>query len=791
MIELIVKKEEREINRYFLPQGVTTLGRAEDNGIILDDSCVSRRHACIKVEGARVSIEDMGSGNGTFQGEARIEKKELSDGDEIVIEPFRLLLRKDKQDAKKPADSTRPVPSTRPPPSARLESPPSRAAREPGGSAAGGPRLEVVRGTGGPFLLPDDQEASIGRSDEAVITLKDPSSSRKHASVEKTRKGWLLRDLGSANGTYVNGASVKEVALADGDIILIGNTELRFVDPMAAQIAAPPTPPPSTKPVNAGRGGGPSRGKSAPAPMRYEEPEESLPRATDDMDVMDDDRNTSQPSFAGAMPGELGAGGGTEVGGPPPAFGGRGGSSSSMESTGEADLYANGGSNEGTGGYDDLSGPDANTGYDDQFGGGNDQFDNGNGGNEFGMELGEGALFPGGERPPDSLVGRYIFSLKTNGRTRLITGGVAVLFLIVLIGKSQSGPASSGGGGPSGYVRELDKQQQLTLDTMQVFERDALNAIDPAKGEQRDYGTAFERYGRIVMFANKPEMTKVLESEVLARRATDAIYTMHEALIIKRLQDVTRRGEMNDEERQKNIANFTKEGDTAYARAKKTRNVGEWGKAIKAYTALLELNPPKKDEIQARLAESKQEQGKLLGAISAAGLEKLKRDCAAMLQQGQARARRATSKDHLEAIKIFERVINMDPGNRTEYPGLAQASINASKKKLKDLARPLRDQGAAAKAKLDYLSARRSFRAARTTDPYDPTTTSELAGVQEECIRNARRQISEAKAYMAADNFEEASKSLKLAGQYADTSETKEYQQIQDLIKTIKRNTER
>ena len=51
MIELIIKKDDREINRYFLPQGVTTLGRAEDNTIILDDSCVSRKHARIKVEG--------------------------------------------------------------------------------------------------------------------------------------------------------------------------------------------------------------------------------------------------------------------------------------------------------------------------------------------------------------------------------------------------------------------------------------------------------------------------------------------------------------------------------------------------------------------------------------------------------------------------------------------------------------------------------------------------------------------------------------------------------------------
>src|SRR5882724_6208047 len=108
MIELIIKKDDREINRYFLPQGVTTLGRAEDNTIILDDSCVSRRHARIKVDGGKVSIEDLGSGNGTFFGEQKIEREELSDGDEVVIEPFRLLLHKD-NNPQKVVDSTRPV----------------------------------------------------------------------------------------------------------------------------------------------------------------------------------------------------------------------------------------------------------------------------------------------------------------------------------------------------------------------------------------------------------------------------------------------------------------------------------------------------------------------------------------------------------------------------------------------------------------------------------------------------------------------------------------------------------
>jgi len=69
---------------------------------------------------------------------------------------------------------------------------------------------------------------SIGRSQECDVTLDDQSVSRRHAEVHvEDGQAWIL-DLGSTNGTEVNGARAQRTQLTDGDRIVIGQTELRF-----------------------------------------------------------------------------------------------------------------------------------------------------------------------------------------------------------------------------------------------------------------------------------------------------------------------------------------------------------------------------------------------------------------------------------------------------------------------------------------------------------------------------------------------------------------------------------
>jgi len=97
---------------------------------------------------------------------------------------------------------------------------------------------EINEGSGGPadwLVLPDgrrvgiaDEIITIGRLPECAIALDDPNVSRRHAQVRREGPYVVVVDLGSTNGTKVNGSTVREQRLAAGDSITIGMTTLRF-----------------------------------------------------------------------------------------------------------------------------------------------------------------------------------------------------------------------------------------------------------------------------------------------------------------------------------------------------------------------------------------------------------------------------------------------------------------------------------------------------------------------------------------------------------------------------------
>ena len=69
----------------------------------------------------------------------------------------------------------------------------------------------------------------VGRSPVNDVTVDDPMSSEKHFRMEfEQDQPIFLEDLGSTNGTYVNGKRIRKVELHDNDLIKIGRTELRF-----------------------------------------------------------------------------------------------------------------------------------------------------------------------------------------------------------------------------------------------------------------------------------------------------------------------------------------------------------------------------------------------------------------------------------------------------------------------------------------------------------------------------------------------------------------------------------
>jgi len=81
---------------------------------------------------------------------------------------------------------------------------------------------------GGRFPLRGDLVA-LGRARECEIHLSDPNISRRHAEIRLDGDSYAVFDLGSTNGTELNGQQIKHARLSDGDVIAIGQTELTFV----------------------------------------------------------------------------------------------------------------------------------------------------------------------------------------------------------------------------------------------------------------------------------------------------------------------------------------------------------------------------------------------------------------------------------------------------------------------------------------------------------------------------------------------------------------------------------
>lgn len=79
----------------------------------------------------------------------------------------------------------------------------------------------------------------VGRIGPAEVLLEDDSVSRRHAEIVKTGQRFSVRDLGSSNGTFLNGERVVEAELQPGDVVCFGVVELTFVVPGADKPAKP------------------------------------------------------------------------------------------------------------------------------------------------------------------------------------------------------------------------------------------------------------------------------------------------------------------------------------------------------------------------------------------------------------------------------------------------------------------------------------------------------------------------------------------------------------------------
>lgn len=183
--------------------GVVRVGAADDNDIVLPAAKqVQPQHLELQFEARRgitLSVVDRGAVV-HVNGRPVREKAILRLGDMVGVGSVRMVIRPD-------AD--------------RTEKPPKASAENETRQRFTPPRV-ILRGVSGSYfgkVIPLRSKTIIGRGSDCDLMLNEPEMSRRHALIENTLEGLFLRDLGSANGTFVNGTSVRDTVLKPGDQI--------------------------------------------------------------------------------------------------------------------------------------------------------------------------------------------------------------------------------------------------------------------------------------------------------------------------------------------------------------------------------------------------------------------------------------------------------------------------------------------------------------------------------------------------------------------------------------------
>jgi pSer/pThr/pTyr-binding forkhead associated (FHA) protein len=272
---------------YVIMAASLVLGREAGCDVVVPGKDVSRRHAEIVPSPKGYLLVDS-STNGVWVNEERVEGQRLlarADVIRIGDESFRFY--SDATAAATPAAAAAPAASPPlPGAGARLQNTsfgmpatPRPTSTPAGAAAPAGPLANfLVRSGGlkGTRLIVKTPVANIGRADYNDLVLPDESVSTSHAKLQRREGVWVLMDLGSTNGTYVDGERIgADTPIAPGTLVRFGDVQLVFEPTDDAMGVAkgggtkviesfkPPVPPPAPAPAPAAA---PAVPKAAPAP---------------------------------------------------------------------------------------------------------------------------------------------------------------------------------------------------------------------------------------------------------------------------------------------------------------------------------------------------------------------------------------------------------------------------------------------------------------------------------------------------------------------------------------------
>jgi pSer/pThr/pTyr-binding forkhead associated (FHA) protein len=191
---------------FVLTPGICGIGSDRDNQVVLGAPGVAGHHARIEVDGRGLTLSVLNASAHTHLNARPVREKGIVRlGDVLSIDAVQIVVKPERDEVIRtalPADAAAAdLAETR-----QRTVPPKVVLRGVSGAQFG--RIVPVRG-----------RLTIGRGSECDLSLDEPEMSRKHAMIENSGEGIYLRDLGSSNGTFVNGVQVRDAVLHPGDQI--------------------------------------------------------------------------------------------------------------------------------------------------------------------------------------------------------------------------------------------------------------------------------------------------------------------------------------------------------------------------------------------------------------------------------------------------------------------------------------------------------------------------------------------------------------------------------------------
>jgi len=233
MAKLILTFNKQVIREYPFDKDGITVGRNEDNAIVIDNLAVSGFHARIDRAGSEYILTDLQSTNGTFVNDQKVASHKLSHGDNIVIGKHVLLflasdsdrVQGGKEETKLPLDRTVVLDTVKQRELLSKQKVVPQAPRAPEKIGV----LSFIDGSGLGDLGLSKKLTKLGKAETSEIRLTGLLMAPTAATISRRPSGYAISFTGGMTKLKVNGKVVKEsVQLKDFDTIELGSHKFQF-----------------------------------------------------------------------------------------------------------------------------------------------------------------------------------------------------------------------------------------------------------------------------------------------------------------------------------------------------------------------------------------------------------------------------------------------------------------------------------------------------------------------------------------------------------------------------------